>query len=147
MSLPLWETEPDVDYWTDRKSGLLCFAQRHSETGHWCGYVSLPKTHPWYRKDMEVLPDIELHGGVTYAGEMILHSESPLLSLFSKRLSEWDEQHWMVGFSCAHAGDFSPIMARLGLKQPNSRVYRDLKYVKKECKKLAKQVDAAWMRK
>lgn len=57
------------------------FALNHS----WlCGYVALPKGHPLYGKHYDDLT-IKCHGGLTY--------------------SKFEDNDWVIGFDCAHAGD------------------------------------------
>lgn len=80
---------------------------RRTEMGHLCGYIEIPKGHPYYNKDYDAngewqtvmtdghggryqikFPAIEVHGGVTYAGD----------------LSE-KKGKFFWGFDCAHYGD------------------------------------------
>lgn len=57
---------------------------------HPCGYVSVPKNHPFYGKRcLEIEDYIEVHGGLTFSGK--LHSLDGL---------------WF-GWDYAHAGDFT----------------------------------------
>lgn len=54
----------------------------------YCGYVVIPKTHPYYGVDYEDLVDLfDVHGGLTYSG----------------RLYEVGE--WVLGFDCNQADD------------------------------------------
>jgi len=67
-----WETEPDFLEFVDEDTGYECFIQRHPELKHLCGYVSLPENHKLYGEkniDNEFLLNLDVHGGVTYAGE------------------------------------------------------------------------------
>lgn len=57
--------------------------------GHRCGYVGIPKGHVLYGKDYDAI-DIDVHGGLTYAGNGNYPVESDL---------------WWIGFDCAHIGD------------------------------------------
>lgn len=52
------------------------------------GYVSVPKTHPYYGKHYDDLPFIDIHGGVTYTDYRDITS-----------------QEWLIGFDCHHGMD------------------------------------------
>ena len=58
--------------------------------GHRCGYVGLPKGHKYEGKDYDEI-DVEVHGGLTYAGQG------------NKYPVDGDES-W-IGFDYAHCGD------------------------------------------
>lgn len=76
-----------------------------------CGYVGIPKTHPFYGLDYdsEELNDIIIHGGLT----------------FSSRVDKYPD-HWILGFDCAHFDD---------------KVYpKSLDFVKQECNNLYRQL-------
>lgn len=133
--------------------------------GHRCGYVGIPKEHPLYGKtSTERLPfklsdypdapvinyvamfsmmnednfDIQnwfkVHGGITY-------------SKGSENYPITSDDLWWFGFDCAHAGDapdyalaqeyFGETPFRFELE---GDVVRDLDYVVKETKSLAKQL-------
>ena len=67
---------------------------------HPCGYVSVPKNHPFYGKCYWGIEDkIEVHGGLTFGGE--LHGFNGL---------------WF-GWDYAHAGDFTFPFAMTGDKR------------------------------
>lgn len=120
-----WASEPDRDQWTDPTTGLKCLARRHGFTGHWCGYVAIPEGHPWHQVEYTDLPSIEVHWGVNYSD----HMEG--------------ESGWWVGFDCAHLGDLSPheiVNDDYGLREG---VYRDLRFVRSECTRLAEQINEA----
>lgn len=65
-------------------------------SGLWNGYVAIPKGHPAYGKDYDEI-DVEIHGGLTF-GNYSSKLDNPSLPKF-------DEEHWVVGFDTAHAGD------------------------------------------
>jgi len=54
-----------------------------------CGYIGVPKTHPFYGKDYSGL-DIDCHGGLTFANEA--HDK-------------WPEGYWWFGWDYAHYHD------------------------------------------
>lgn len=64
---------------------------------HPCGYVEIPKEHPYYGKDMfdDDVANIEVHGGIT----------------FSNNTSHWAELEgkpdgWLIGWDYAHCSDY-----------------------------------------
>ena len=71
-----WVDEPDV--FRFEHAGFSCWALRicawdgpkqdYLALGHWCGYVMIPKDHPWHGMDFfkPDLPDISVHGGITF---------------------------------------------------------------------------------
>ena len=89
-----------------------------------CGYVGVPKGHPLYKKNYKdnKFPDLNVHGGVTFTGFL-----SPVSG----------KEFWFIGFDCAHAFD---IISKFDI-QLKSNIYRDMDYVSKEIKKLAKQIN------
>lgn len=123
----------------------------HPEMLHLCGYVGVPKGHPWfgieYNQCLEGCPGepnqftpsitswfcdhekpetvTEVHGGLTYSsmgdGEYL------------------PEGYWWFGFDCAHAGDYVPGLAGLRISLLVG-VFRDKDYVEHECRNLAKQL-------
>lgn len=121
-----WLDEPD---WGEFKhASLKCLILRHSELGHLCGYVGLPKGHPCYGKDYNHIPyddlsPLEVHGGLTFSRE--------------GNGDKWSEGYWWVGFDCAHAFDIVPYMP---FPVPVSGTYRNFQYVKCEIKGLADQL-------
>lgn len=152
-----WVNEPDEWRWTDEATGYTCMALR-GPTGAWCGYVAPPPNHPAANRQydyystvpvedvasgavsqadaqiMQAMNDIQVHGGLTYAGKRDEASDA-----------------WWFGFDCAHAGDFSPKYDRLndpilGLGRPTGWggviTYRTLEYVQEQCSALARQLHA-----
>jgi len=120
-----WLTEPDrLDF---EHRGLRCEIIRCGGMEHLCGYVYPPK-------DLEIdsweSDRFNVHGGVTYCGE------------------------GKIGFDCAHHMDIVPSHYEnsnriydermyAGEDKPrydNKSVYRDMEYVKKECRRLADQI-------
>jgi len=51
-------------------------------------YVSIPRTHKWYRKDEEKL-DVNVRGGLTFSGTMLT----------------WFGSRWFIGWDYAHICD------------------------------------------
>lgn len=73
------------DYYTFTIDKFECSMKR-SSGGYWCGYVRLPKEHPFFGLRMEDIA-IDVHGGITYS----------------------DSSGW-IGFDCAHYNDITPIV-------------------------------------
>ncbi|MDP1712918.1 MAG: hypothetical protein Q8K86_10740 [Candidatus Nanopelagicaceae bacterium] len=108
-----WENEPnELDFVT--AVGLPAYIQRVEKLGHLCGYVLIPRGHPWFEKEYDAI-HADVHGGLTYSRQ------------------ETATEEWWIGFDCGHAGDFTPSYSRSGS-------YRTVRYVKKECERLALQV-------
>lgn len=111
-----WDGESDGASWFSH--GMRCFMVRpNPELGHWCGYVDIPKGHPWFGAHDDAINDklsfidVHIHGGLTYADEV--------------------EGCWRVGFDCAHSCDLVPGHPGLG------GVYRTEGWVRAETTKLA----------
>lgn len=132
---PEWSNEPVQLDWTDEATGLPCFMRR-GMFDVWCGYVALPKSHPWFGLELDEIHDVRVHGGLTWAGEAPEHPGQ-----------------WVVGFDCGHAWDTWPgssdrsvpelpeqlqkivadMKSRIGAK------YRASEYVMLQCMVLAEQ--------
>lgn len=135
-----WVEEPDMIEFEHK--GFKCSIVRvcvqdgpiHVFGGHLCGYVNIPKDHPWIGKAFDI--DADIHGGITF-GEY-----------------DNEKQYW-IGFDCGHLGDIVPSMELMRKeykiamppyleKFKNSPIfnstYRNLNYVIEECKNLADQV-------
>lgn len=135
-----WVKEPDAVNF--EYLGYDIKILRMLTVGHFCGYIYVNKDHPWTGYDFvshHFLGEkaggfhIEVHGGVTFA-----------------KYSE-NNTKYVIGFDCAHFNDLAPAAQkeRLTFKNPKLLIlyetvkYRNLAYVIKECKSLAKQAKAA----
>jgi hypothetical protein len=98
--------------------GFTCTLKRVPGMGHLCGYVDLPKGHPWHGEHYDDI-DADVHGGLTYG--------------------KAEGDCWRIGFDCAHAGDFVPVASFAG----EHAAYRDAAYVTAECESLARQAAEA----
>jgi hypothetical protein len=101
--------------------GLKCLA-RISPTGVPCGYVGVSINHPDFEKHYDEIEDIEVHGGLTFAGY-------------------WEDERdglWYVGFDCGHYYDYD-YDAALGYRNVG-RPNKSLEYVIEETDKLAEQI-------
>lgn len=139
-----WQNEPDhVDF---QHAGFPCILHRNT-MGAWCGYVGVPKDHPWHGKGYDDV-EADAHGGLTYAEPCqgdICHVGEP------------DDNRWWLGFDCNHGDDMAPEMdaAMRSWKVPGLRdrprkewfgepvTYKDLAYVRAETERLAEQAKAA----
>lgn len=45
-----WANEPDRVQFTDQATGYPILLRRTDHTGCWCGYVGIPKDHPYFQK-------------------------------------------------------------------------------------------------
>ena len=138
-----WVEEPDVIKFIYRD--LQCCIRRTAVNdngyifgGHLCGYVELPKNHPWEgHHAMDI--DVEVHGGLSF--------------------SEGTEDLWLIGFDCGHSGDLVPSIEKMKANEvgeeffdryrdsmtPEIRslfipVYKNIQFVMDECKLLANQI-------
>jgi hypothetical protein len=127
MATGPWLDEPDVIEW--QYELVPCFMVRHAELGMWCGYVAVEEGHPWYEQGYDdVLDDVEVHGGLTYARDKV-------------RLATGVEGRlWWLGFDCGHCGDLCPgYPGVLGALNAFGDVYRDRAYVVEQVEHLARQ--------
>jgi hypothetical protein len=127
-----WSLEPDEKTWVDRYTGYRCVAIRHTELGHWCGYVVVP----WDRTRMVELPGegLRVHGGVTYEAD-----RGPGEPVSNEPTHRW------FGFDCGHAWDLVPGMAEFRDEMGerlfrHEETYRTLEFVENECRGLAAQI-------
>ncbi len=112
-----WDNEPDDAQWIDAATGYPCWAKR-THWGTWCGYVSVPRSHPLWGKEYD---DAEVHGGITFMGPWL------------------DEGDWWFGFDCGHAWDIGPVTPGWGF---SDSAYRTLNFVIEQCTGLAAQLQA-----
>lgn len=136
-----WDGEPDrVDF---IHAGYSCFIKRHAGSGHWCGYVGVPSTHPYYKTDEPYSLDLGVHGGVTYGD--ICNPDSGICHIPTEGMPE--DVYW-IGFDAHHAGDIAPMdswvrnMAGLGerLHRWSGESYKTAGYMIDECKNLAEEL-------
>lgn len=134
-----FENEPDIV--KGYHMGVAYRVIRHPKMGHLCGYAKLPIGHPWLKKalalkweekwfsrkyhrahkgyDYAPISNVRVHGGITFFGKL------------SRGRGYW------IGFDCAHCDDLVP-----GLRI-DWTVYRDVEYVRRNCKELAKAIAEA----
>lgn len=131
-----WHNEFDKRQWMDVETGLPCLIVR-GPVGALCGYVGVPKGHPWYKAHYDSC-DVEVHGGLTFAG--LCQERDPEHGICHIGDDGEDDHPWWLGFDCAHCDDLAPSYVR---HYGNPGSYRDARYVAAEVEKLARQIKAA----
>jgi hypothetical protein len=138
-----WQDEPDKKQWQDEETGYPCLVVRN-QLGALCGYVGVPSGHPHFGQDYDK-PDVEVHGGLTFA-DACQPSNDESRGICHK--VDVEDHVWWFGFDCAHSWDLVPGMAAYqqvsGLRglHGGDEVYRNLGYVSREIKSLARQLKA-----
>jgi len=108
--------------------------------GFRCGYVRVPKGHPWHGNSWDDFEEYPLvHGGITF-GEGDVQCDQP-----------GDDDAWWVGFDCAHGFDSpDPLLmdlktktwrAEMNSRFPDNGTVRSQEYAEAECRSLCEQ---AW---
>lgn len=139
-----WQTEPDRIEW--RYKGFPLLMVRNTRvTGSWCGYVGVPSSHPFYKTNYNEIGNVDVHGGLTY-------SDKCRADICHEPKKGESDDIWWLGFDCSHCDDISPKMGatmeflrkQMGQTMPSILgsygKYRNVKYVKKECQRLADQL-------
>ena len=75
---------------------LPCSIWRQSNFGQLCGYVGLPKSHPWYGQGYGDI-NVEVHGGLTWSQ----HEKNRNGAAYPHETGDT----WWIGFDCAHFYD------------------------------------------
>lgn len=104
--------------------------------GHRCGYVNIPRTHPWYgMKNYDEVMNVDVHGGITFNRLDV-----------KTRIRDYVNSRW-IGFDCNHYNDAPDpeVQAKHGYKDPIQPmnphgVVRSLEYVIAECRRVCEQV-------
>lgn len=124
--LDIIQKEPN--YETFEYKGFKCVIKRMMYLGGQLnGYVRIPEGHKYYSKGYDDIP-VECHGGLTFAGELI----------------DGDTDYY-IGFDTAHYQDYMPFLQMaLGKAftppQDDGDRYRDITYVRNECKRIVDQL-------
>lgn len=124
-----WENEADLVMWLF--FDIPCKMRRTELTGAWCGYVALPKNHPWNDLDLYDVPS-DVHGGITFGPERIKGGTFP--ADFTGEPLLW------VGFDCAHAYDYLPKYSKYASMLLLAKRYWTQDEVIRETNKLAREV-------
>lgn len=154
-----WESEPNEFVW--EASGLKCKIRRVSWSGHLCGYVGIPESHPWFGKEygdevpatraqLERECNIEKIGVINLlcAGKATEEETEIVLLVdvhggltWSDKGADELEGLWVFGFDCAHWGDLCPFSTEYA-RFHHHQTYRDFEFVKDETESLARQLAA-----
>lgn len=160
MNTKPWLSEPNREQFPH--NNYACVILR-GPVGALCGYVGVLPEHPLYGKGYDhrifVLPSwgkqpigkrgviplilnagnkdgtvsidcyFNVHGGITYAANRAPDEDSSV--------------RWWFGFDCSHCDDLCPGLEKFMPPFPGeTRVYRDIEYVRQECRSLADQLHA-----
>lgn len=110
------------------------FVTVHNGMGYRCGYVRVPKGHPWHGKDYDDI-DADVHGGLTFAEPDVPCAKGGA-----------DDAHW-VGFDCAHCMDAQdqelPLEDGMRFFMSMSGEVRTQEYVEDQCRSLCEQAAKA----
>jgi len=133
------QDEPDKVQYKDEVTGFDCLIVRN-HGGALCGYVGVPKEHPFHGKHYDDLHLVAVHGGLTFAGGC-QHTDDPSVGICHIPEPGEPDNIWWLGFDCAHAWDICPAYhnADWHFDYPDSH-YRDIAYVKREIADLALQL-------
>lgn len=104
-------------------NGHICVIVR-TPYGHYCGYVGVTESSSLYKTDYELIYDINVHGGLTYAINGLYCFEGML------------DNVWFFGFDCAHFND----AVLYNHYAEESGIYRDFEYVKENVINLSNQL-------
>ena len=81
--------------WSGKENYFLMGMDSYS-TSYYCGYVAVPKEHPFCQKNcLDLALSLSVHGGITF-GQMITPKSQILNDL---------EGEFVIGFDCKHFGD------------------------------------------
>lgn len=118
-----WKNEADLCFWVDRATGYVCCVCRNKLTESLCGYVRVPTDHKLWGKSYmdDDMPDIKVHGGVTYSRYRAL------------------DDSWIFGFDCSHDNDLCPKYYNK-FSVIEGQTYKNMDYVVQQCKNLARQL-------
>lgn len=146
-----WVGEPDKVQWIDEATGLDCLAVRNVDVGgQWCGYVGIPDSHPMHGVDYnEVDSLLSCHGGLTFSDSCHVGGDEASAICHVPEPGRPDNV-WWLGFDCAHYLDICPLLVKKladirsfsSTAPSQEQVYRDLDYIKGECRDLAAQLAA-----
>jgi hypothetical protein len=104
-----------------------CVIRRNMHSGILCGYVGLPITHKYYKKNYDDIP-VDVHGGLTFANE--LEHEADGL--------------YYIGFDCAHWRDLMPFYwmttTYTSTHEDEETTYKTFDYVQQEIKNMVDQL-------
>lgn len=103
----------------------------HNRHGYRCGYVKVPRGHPWHGKDWSTMPSaVDVHGGITFAEHDVPCGAGAA------------DDAWWLGFDCAHGFDaVDPALPHgVTIAFQHCGTIRTQEYAESECRKLCDQV-------
>jgi hypothetical protein len=112
------------------------FVTVHNGMGYRCGYVRIPKGHPWHGRNYGDI-DVDVHGGLSFA-----EPDMPCDKAGD------DDAYW-VGFDCGHSGDAQdpslPSSRLADFRMPfiDGDTVKTQSYVEAECHGLCEQAARA----
>jgi hypothetical protein len=121
-----WRREPDRLEWVDEETGFRCLLRRNGQ-GAWCGYVGVEAGHVLHGSKGD--RGWSVHGSVTFTGPMCGSDSIEIMT------ASLDPETWWFGFDCSHWQDYGPKT-----RQGDPGGYKDLGFVRCECKNLAAQI-------
>lgn len=129
MCLSIKVNHPEVVLSEGEHEGFQ-FVTVHNTMGYRCGYIRVPKGHPWHGKDYDDI-SADVHGGLTFA-EPDLPCDKP----------GEDDAYW-IGFDCAHYGDAQDPNLPAEHRVNHGGIIKTTAYVEAECRKLCEQAARA----
>ena len=151
----IWPDEPNTKDW--ECAGLQC-ALRRGPSGHWCGYVGLPQSHPLFglgcgdespalvgfverlkNSKMPENPSFSLlisclSGEFKPSPDIAFEVHGGLTYARDGSFIFGNSNLWVFGFDCNHCDDYAPK------SHGSDGIYRDIDYTTKETEKLARQL-------
>ncbi len=88
-----------------------------------CGYVGVPRGHPYFGKGCDDV-DVQVHGGLTFAGYW----------------EDIDSEIWWLGFDCGHAFDLDDLPTSLTTPPYVLKSKKSDEFVREQTKRLAEQL-------
>jgi hypothetical protein len=123
----------------------------HNDMGFRCGYVCIPKGHPWFGVMCNDIP-CDVHGGLTFGSTPRIEEFTALGITVPAReaRSTIDGNEYWIGFDCGHAFDSSddalfflantPAVVRESFQQlAKYGKIRPTRYVEEQCKLVIEQ--------
>lgn len=158
----------ELDYYVE--GDFPCSIWRN-KMGVLCGYIGVPRGHPWYGEEYSEI-NAHVHGGITYTEhelyghpntvtrlqDRVEHASDGVMRDFYQRHLDRELDHqgdsrefphvtgldiWWLGFDCGHAYDYIPALSMI----PNittKECFRDEEYVRKEITSLVSQAAKAY---
>lgn len=124
-----WEHESNFLEFIDDSTGYKCFILRDEKWGSLWGFVRLPHEHS-HKHDIKKLK-IRARGWIVPdANKYFCYKFKPNLPV-----DDFTRESYLVFFSCSDVNDLLPY-----LEGNRYAKYRNIEYVKNECKKLAKKL-------